>query len=209
MPSWRGEIRAVGAGRATEERGDRRRDVDQAGRERRDTEPADTLAGEHEWGPGLHDAWRPVLAPVPALVLPVVGGRVDDAQVGGRRRVEELGDLVVAVGIGVLPAVRMEVSPLLGEGRVRAGILAAERIGALLGDDLPAGVGAAEGDHPVGGESLVAAVAAGEHHVDDGLEGGVEQHLEGGVDVGPVLGSDLVARPGFRNGRHGPNLVPS
>ena len=131
---------------------------------------------------------------------------MDDAQVGGGGGVEELGDLVVAVGIGVLPAVGMEVSALRGERRVGAGVLAAERVGALLSDDLPAGVGTPEGDHPVGREGFVAAVAAGEDHVDDGLEGRVEQHGEGSVDLGPVLGSDLVPRAGFGNRRHAPNL---
>ena len=200
------EVGAVGAWRAAEERGDGRRDVDEAGRQGRDTEPADPLAGEHQWGACLHDARGPVLAPVPALVLPVVGGRVDDAQVGGGGGVEELGDLVVAVGIGVLPAVGMEVSALRGERRVGAGVLAAERVGALLSDDLPAGVGTPEADHPVGRERFVAAVAAGEDHVDDGLEGRVEQHGEGSVDLGPVLGRDLVPRAGFGNRRHAPNL---
>ena len=57
---------------------------------------AHALARDHERCPGLHDADRPVLAEVAALVLPVVGGRVDDAEVGGARRVVELGDLVEA-----------------------------------------------------------------------------------------------------------------
>ena len=49
----------------------------------------------------LHEPERAVLAAVAALVLPVVGGRVDDAEVGRGRRVEELRDLVEGEGVGV------------------------------------------------------------------------------------------------------------
>jgi hypothetical protein len=47
-----------------------------------------------------------VLAPVAALVLPVVGGGVEDAQVRRGGMVEELGDVVVGERVGVRGAVR-------------------------------------------------------------------------------------------------------
>ena len=59
------------------------------------------MPGDHERRPGLHHAQRAVLAPVPAGVLPVVGGGVHHAQVGRRRVVEELGDLLVGERVGV------------------------------------------------------------------------------------------------------------
>ena len=68
---------------------DRRRDVDEPGRARDEPELRDALAGEHERRPGLHEAERAVLAEMAALVLPVVRGGVQDAEVGrgggGRR----------------------------------------------------------------------------------------------------------------------------
>ena len=53
--------------------------------------------------PRLHDAERAVLAPMAALVLPVVRGGVQHAEVGRRRMVEELRDVVVGerVRVGV------------------------------------------------------------------------------------------------------------
>ena len=56
----------------------------------------------------------------------------------------------------------------------------------------PAVVGALEGDAAARRQRLVAAVAAGEHHVDDRLERRVEQDLEGPVGRLPVLVGDLV-----------------
>ncbi len=52
-----------------------------------------------------------------------------------------------------------------------------------------------ERDPTLGGERFVAIVAAREHHVDDRLELGPEQHLERGIDRGPVRGGNLMARP--------------
>ena len=57
-------------------------------------------------------------------------------------------------------------------------------------------VGALEGHAAVRGERLVAIVAAGEHHVDDGLEGRVEQDLERPIGRLPVLVGDLMRRLG-------------
>ena len=64
--------------------------------------------------------------------------------------------------------------------------------------DVVAGLGALEGDAPRGREGLVAVVAVGEHHVDDGLERRVEQHLERPIGGLPMLVGDLV-RGGLRD----------
>ena len=73
---------------------------------RHEAPSGDARAGEDEGRPGLHDVDRSVLAPVAALVLPVVGRGVDRDQVGSARRVEELGHLLVGVRVGVHGAVR-------------------------------------------------------------------------------------------------------
>ena len=88
---------AVGAragGIAAEQRGHRRRDVDQAARARDVAVGAHALPRDHERRPRLHHAERAVLAEVAALVLPVVRGGVHHAQVGRRGVVEELRDLL-------------------------------------------------------------------------------------------------------------------
>ena len=54
-------------------------------RARHQTERPDARAADDERRPGLHDADRPVLAAVTALVLPVVGRGVDGREVGRRR----------------------------------------------------------------------------------------------------------------------------
>ena len=96
------EVTAVVVGRAAEERGDRRGDVDQPSGARDEPVVAHALARDHERRPGLHDAQRTVLAAVAALVLPVVGGGVQHAQVGRRGMVEELGDVVERERVGVV-----------------------------------------------------------------------------------------------------------
>ncbi len=118
---------------------------------------------------------------------------MDDAQVRGGRRVEQLGDLVVGMGVGVVATVRVLVRQLLGERRELAGRLLRERVPALDGGDRErAVVRPAEPDRAVGGQRLVVAVAAGQHHVDDGVQFGIEQDLEGGIRRIPVLVGDFV-----------------
>ena len=56
-----------------------------------------------------------MLAAVAALVLPVVGGRVDHAQVGCGGVVEELGDLLEGERIGVVATVGVRVGELGGQ----------------------------------------------------------------------------------------------
>ena len=85
---------------------------------------------------------------------------------------------------------------LVGERGEPVGRLVGERVGALGLEDVPGPrVAPPERDPTLGGERLVAVVAAREHHVDDGLERRLEQHLERGIDLGPVLVGDLVAMP--------------
>ena len=73
-----------------------------------------------------------MLAEVAALVLPVVPGRVQHAQVGRGGRVEELDDLLVGVRVGVVAAVRVLVRELGVEAGEGVGRLVADRVGALL-----------------------------------------------------------------------------
>ena len=112
-----GEILTVGTRRDAEELGDRGRDVDEARRPRDETVVADALARDHERRPRLQHAERPVLTPVAALVLPVVRSRVDDAQVGCRGMVEELGGLLERERIGVVAPGRVRVGELGRRGR--------------------------------------------------------------------------------------------
>ena len=133
-----------------------------------------------------------MLADVAALVLPVVPGGVQHAEVGRRGGVEELHDLLVRVRVGVVAAVRVLVGELGVEAGEGVGGLVRDRVGALLleqRDDARIGGEA----HPaVGAQRLVGPVAAGEHHVDDGLEARVEEHVEGGLGQIAVLVGDLV-----------------
>ena len=138
-----------------------------------------------------------------ALVLPVVRGGVEHAQVGRGRRVEELGDLLEGVGVGVVGAAGERVGPLLGQRRELGGRLVGQGIPALDRGALEgAVVVAAEGDPAVVGEGLVRAVPGRAHHVDDRVEPGVEQHVEGRLRLGPVGVGKLVGT-GRSRLRHG------
>ena len=75
---------------------------------------ADAGAADHERRPRLHDVERAVLAAVAALVLPVVGGGVDHAEVGRGRMVEELRHLLVGERVAVRGAVRVAHAQLVG-----------------------------------------------------------------------------------------------
>ena len=176
---------------------------------RNEPELAHALAREHERRPGLHEPERAVLAEVAALVLPVVRGGVQHAEVGGGGRVEELGDLVERVRVGVLRPVRERVGALVGERReLRRSTGRRGDRGPSTGDALVGAVGvAAERDPAVVGEGLVGAVAGRAHHVDDRVEGAVEEHLERRLGLVPVGVGDLVGARwgrGLRLGGHGP-----
>ena len=126
------DVRAVGARRAAEERGDRGRGVDQPGRAWDHAERLHALAADHHRRAGLHDPDRAVLAEVAALVFPVVRGRVDHAQVGRGRRVEELRGLRVGERVGVVVAVGWRPAAL--------GLEADELVGRLVGQRIAARV---------------------------------------------------------------------
>ena len=137
-----------------------------------------------------------MLAEVAALVLPVVRGRVEHAEVGRGGRVEELRGLLVGERVGVGVPVRVEVGPLGLEPDELVGRLVGERVAARRGSTStksPASV-RSKVTRPSRDEGLVAVVAAGEHHVDDGLERRIEQHLERPLGRLPVLVGDLVRR---------------
>ena len=190
-----GEVRAVAAGGDAEQLGDRGSDVDEAGAAGNDAVGSDAAAGDHERCPRLDDAEGAVLTPMPALVLPVVGGGVDHAKIGGGRVVEQLRHLIEPVRVGVLAPMGVRVRPLALEAGEAVGRLVAERIGAVDGDDLePSAFGPAEPHPAVVRVRLVGALAGEEHHVDDGLEGGVEEHLERPLGLGLTLGRDRVGR---------------
>ncbi len=197
------EVGAVVVRRAAEQRGDRRRGVDEPGGSRDHAEPLHTLAADHHRGAGLHDADRPVLAEVTALVLPVVRGGMDHAQVGRGGRVEELGGLLERERVGVVVAVGVQPGALGLDADELVGRLVGQRVEALLLYLAEPAVGIAlEHDPATGGEGLVAAVAVGQDHVDDRFQRGVEQDVEGLVGVGAVLVGDLV-RLGPQGGSHG------
>ncbi len=200
------QVPPVADRRAAEQGADRGGDVDEAGRLGHEPARAHAFAREHERGPGLHQPERAVLTEVAALVLPVVGGGVQDAEVGGGGRVEELGDLVEGVRVRVLRPVRERMGELVGEGGEPVGRLVAEGVAArsadpLVGAPLGTASGPAERDPPVGRERLVEPVSHGTHHVDDGCELPVEQDLQRRIRLGPVGVGHLV-RAGHAGGFH-------
>jgi hypothetical protein len=186
------QIGPVVARGAPEQRADRGRDVDEARCLRHHPELPNALAPEDERGAGLHDAQRTVLAEVPALVLPVVGGGVQHTEVRGGGRVEQLRDVLERKRVGVLGAVGVRVRALVGERRELGGRLVGERVFALDVDPLEAGFGPTESDPAVVGLSLVCAVGVAADHVDDRLERAVREEREGGFGFGPVCVGDLV-----------------
>ncbi len=133
---------------------------------------------------------RTVLAAVTTLVLPVVGGGVQHAQVGRRRMVEELRDVVERVRVRVGVARRVRVGALRVETDEPVGRLVGERIrtgdpGALVA--VGPGSGAAERHCARGARHLVGVVVARldptGHHVDDRRQLCVEQHVQRAVEV--------------------------
>ncbi len=56
-----------------------------------------------------------MLPPMTALVLPVVARGVDHAQIRSRGMIEQLGDLIEGVRIGVVAPRRVRVGDLRGE----------------------------------------------------------------------------------------------
>ena len=132
-----------------------------------------------------------MLAPVPTLVFPVVPGAMEHAQVRRRGVVEQLRDLREGVGIGVVGAHRMKVRKLVGERAEAVGRLVGERVGAADLEHLGVTVVAPpEPDGPVVAVGLVGAGPSEQHHVDDRLEGAVEQDAERRLRLGLTLGRE-------------------
>ena len=98
------DVRAVVGGSEAEQFRDGRGHVDESPGPRHQPVGAHPFPGDDEGRPRLHNVERSVLTAMPALVLPVVGGGVDHAQVGRGRVVEELGDGVVRERVRVLAA---------------------------------------------------------------------------------------------------------
>ena len=194
------QVRPVLTGRHAEELEDGRRHVDEARRPRHQAIGTDTLAAQHERCACLHDPERAVLAAVAALVLPVVVGRVQDAQVGCRRVVEQLGDVVEREGVRVLVAAGVEVGPLVGKRGEAVGRLVGERVGAGGLEHLVGPVAAPEPHRPVVGPGLVRTVAGQEDHVDDRLQRRVGQDLEGSLGLVDPVAREL----GDRRSAHRP-----
>ena len=84
--------------------------------------------GQDEGGPGLDDAERAVLAPVLRLL---VGGGVEDAEIGGAGMVEDLGRVLPGVGVGIGPPIGMAGRPLRRQGDEAGGVLVGQRIATL------------------------------------------------------------------------------
>ena len=188
-PSWPARWWPSSSGAQPRSSAMRGRDVDQAAGARHEPVVAHALARDHERRAGLHDAERAVLAAVAALVLPVVRGGVQHAQVGRRRMVEELRDVVERERVRVGVARRVRVGALGGRGR-RAGRATGRRAGrapvtagALVA--VGPGSGAAE-RRPRRRRSpprTCRAPVRRRHHVDDRRQLRVEQHVERAVEV--------------------------
>ncbi len=187
------EVVAVLVGSAAQQLGDRGRDVDQPPGARgtspslRTPLPAITN-GARAWTMPS-DA---VLTAVAALVLPVVRGGVQDAEVGRRRMVEQLRDVVERVRVRVGGARRVRVGALGVEPHETIGRLVGDRVGTgPAGALVPVGpgAGAPERHRPVGARDFVGATHIGarldppRHHVDDRRQLRVEQHVERTVEV--------------------------
>ncbi len=142
----------------------------------------DSCSGQDERGAHLDDSQRAMLAPVAALVLPVVGGCVQADQIGRRRVIEDLSDVLVRVGIRLLGARWPRMRTLVRQRREAVGGGVGQRVASLDLDlvELPAiAVGVAAKPHStVDGLCLVPIAIRGEHHVDDGFEHRIEQSLD-------------------------------
>ena len=130
---------------------------------------------------------------MPALFLPVVRGGMEHAQIRRGRCVEQLGDLIESVRVGVLRPGRKGVGAFVRQRRELVRRLIGQRVAARDRDPFVRAVGTSpERDAAVVGQRLVGAVACGTDHVDDRVERAVEEHLEGGVCHRPVGVGQLV-----------------
>ena len=195
-----GEESPVGMWSAAEQGRDRRRDVDESGGTRDQTAGHHALAGDHERCACLDHTERAVLTAVAALVLPVVVGGVDHAQIGRRGVVEELSDVVERVRVRVVGAGRVALRDLGCERSELLGRLVGERVVPFGLEHVEAGVASPEPACSRGRSGLVRAVAADEHHVDDRVERGIEQHFQRPVRLLPPVDRHFVCREPDRGG---------
>jgi hypothetical protein len=75
----------------------------------------DDTSYDFSGGAHLHDAERPVLAALAAVVFPVVRRGVQTHDVGRRGVVEDLGDVLVGMGVRLLGAGGPPVVELVGQ----------------------------------------------------------------------------------------------
>ena len=144
----------------------------------------DARPGQDERGPGLDHTEGTVLT---AMIHLVVGGGVQDAEVGGAGMVEDLGDVFPGIGVAVGPPVGL---PGRQFGRQRGetgGVLVGQGIASLHGVDVE-GPSAGRGPPPepdgaVDGAGLVQVGSGrGDDHLHQRLEVGVQEDLEGGLE---------------------------
>ena len=100
---------------------------------------------------------------------------------------------VERVRVLVVGAHRVLVRPLGVEAGELVGALVGQRVAALGGDHVVTRVATGEADRAVVGPRLVGTVAMEEHHVDDRLQRGVEQHVECRLRRRLVLGGQFMA----------------
>ena len=128
-----------------------------------------------------------MLPEVPALVGPIVRCTVDYAEVGRRRMVEELGELLERVGVAVLVATRVRHGPLGLKSDEALLVLHSERVLTRGRLDPEAAIRAGVSTEPHGSvrrRDFVGAVGPRPaDHVDDGIEVLAQQHLEGPVTL--------------------------
>ena len=196
-------VRPVVGGSETEQLRDRGGYVDESPCPRHQPVGAHPFPRDDEGRPRLHHVERSVLTAMPALVLPVVGGGVDHAQVGRGGVVEELGDLREPERVRVLAAGGVGVCALRVQPRELVGGLVGERVGAVARDLLvAAALGTTEADPAVVRTGLVRVVAREQDHVDDRVESDIEQDVERPLGVVSALGCDLVDRHRGGGSRH-------
>ena len=135
-----------------------------------------------------------MLPEMAALVRPVVGGRVQHDDVGCRRVVEDLGQVVVGMGVGVLAPDGMGQRPLGSQTAEVRRILTFDRVTApeRLGFEVPPrrpaarAVGSPEETHVAldRGHVVFAVRRRPGSEVHDRCELSIEQHLEGPLSGG-------------------------
>ena len=121
-----------------------------------------------------------MLPEVAALVGPVVGRGVDHAEVRRGRVIEDLRGLFVGERVAVGHPRGLQRLQLVGQAGKAVGRLVAKRV--ATAGLLHRAVGP-EPHTAVDGMGFDGVAVAHEHHLDDRLERGIQQHLDGVADV--------------------------